>query len=181
MRIITRGLVLVAVLGSVAFTQDDSQSLGDVARQTRQQKQQKSPAAKDTSAPVKTSKVITNDEMPSHSSATSPASSAKSRGGSDAAYDAGSEKKSADHWRSQIQAQKTQINALQSDIDRLNESIHFAPGNCVANCVQWNERQVQKQQQVDAMKSQLEDARKTLETMQDAARQQGYGSSVYDP
>jgi len=31
------------------------------------------------------------------------------------------------------------------------------------------------------MKSQLEDQQKKLEDMQDSARQQGYGSSVYDP
>jgi hypothetical protein len=47
--------------------------------------------------------------------------------------------------------------------------------------VQWNERQQQKQQQVEVMKSQLEDQQKKLEDMQDSARQQGYGSSVYDP
>ena len=31
------------------------------------------------------------------------------------------------------------------------------------------------------MKSQLEDLKKRLEDMQEQARQQGYGSSVYDP
>jgi hypothetical protein len=31
------------------------------------------------------------------------------------------------------------------------------------------------------MKAQLEDQQKRLEDMQEAARQQGYGSAVYDP
>jgi len=81
----------------------------------------------------------------------------------------------------QIEVEKHQVSSLQSQIDQLSESIRFAPANCVANCVQWNERQREKQQQVEQMKSQLEDLKKRLEDMQEQARQQGYGSSVYDP
>jgi predicted ribosome quality control (RQC) complex YloA/Tae2 family protein len=47
--------------------------------------------------------------------------------------------------------------------------------------VQWNERQKEKQQQVERLKSQLEDQQKRLEDMQEQARKQGYGTSVYDP
>jgi len=70
---------------------------------------------------------------------------------------------------------------LQSQIDSLSDSIKFAPANCVSGCVQWNERQRQKQDQVDSMKLQLADMQKHLEDMQEACRQQGFGSSVYDP
>jgi hypothetical protein len=63
----------------------------------------------------------------------------------------------------------------------LNDSIQYASGNCVSNCVQWNERQKQKQDQVESMKGQLEEQQKHLEELQDEARKQGYGSSVYDP
>ena len=63
----------------------------------------------------------------------------------------------------------------------LSDSIHFAGGNCIANCAQWNERQQQKQQEVDTMKAQLEQQQKALEEMQEAARKEGFGSSVYDP
>jgi hypothetical protein len=70
---------------------------------------------------------------------------------------------------------------LQKQIDEIKESIQFAPANCVENCVQWNERQLEKQRQAEGMRAQLEEMKKHLDTMQDAARKQGYGSSVYDP
>jgi DNA repair exonuclease SbcCD ATPase subunit len=76
---------------------------------------------------------------------------------------------------------KNSIASAQAQIDQLNESIHYAPSNCVSGCTQWNERQQQKQQQVESMKSQLEEMRKQMEDMQETARQQGYGSAVYDP
>jgi hypothetical protein len=179
-----------SVFAVLAYSQD-SPSLGDAARQARQQKQlqqkdapAKDPQAKATSGP-KTAKVVTNDEIPahivpaSHHSASSDDPAARSESYTQPASSGA--KIPAEHWKAQILSLKNAIAALRSDIDRLNDSIHFAPGNCVANCVQWNERQQQKQQQVEVMKSQLEDQQKKLEDMQDSARQQGYGSSVYDP
>ena len=80
-----------------------------------------------------------------------------------------------------ISAQKNAVSTLQSNIDKVNESIQFAPGNCVSGCVQWNERQKQKQAEVERMQAELKEQQKRLEEMQDAARQQGYGSSVTDP
>jgi hypothetical protein len=70
---------------------------------------------------------------------------------------------------------------MQSEIDKLNDSIHFAPGNCVSGCVQWDERQKEKQQDVERMRTQLEEQKERLEAMQESARQQGYGSSISDP
>jgi len=156
----------------------DAPSLGDVARQARQQKQSKDAQSKTT--PAKATKVITNEEIPE-----SPEAAADSSKPDDpapaAAHSAGGTKQPADQWKSQIQAQKSAINSLQSQIDKLNGSIQFAPGNCVAGCVQWNERQQQKQQEVERMRAQLEQQKKRLESMQESARQQGYGSSIYDP
>jgi hypothetical protein len=51
----------------------------------------------------------------------------------------------------------------------------------VSNCVQWNEEQKRKQDQVETMKGELEQQQKRLEDLQEAARKQGFGSSVYDP
>ncbi len=90
-------------------------------------------------------------------------------------------KQTAEVWTSQISAQKIQIASLQKQIDSINRSIQFAPANCVANCVQWNERQLEKQRQAEGMQVQLEEQKKRLESMQDSARKQGYGSAVYDP
>ncbi|MGA9471858.1 MAG: hypothetical protein WBV36_05300 [Terriglobales bacterium] len=169
--------VVAISLGTVIANSQDEPSLGDLARQQRQQKQQaKAAPGKD----AKAAKVITNEELPSHTAAPSPSATA---GGEPASPpdSTGGPKVPAEQWKSQILSQKNQIASLQTQIDHLNESIHFAPANCVENCVSWNERQKQKQQQAEGMQAQLEEQKKHLDEMQESARRQGYGSSVYDP
>jgi len=171
------GILLFTLLG---YSQDEP-SLGDVARQARQQKQQnkdaqsKDPQSKAT-ATSKTPKVITNEEIPEHPEESPAAADSPVSG---PALPTG--KVSGEQWKSKIQAQKNAVNTLQNQIDKLNSSIQFAPGNCVSGCVQWNELQVRKQEEVDRMRSQLAQQKKRLEDMQESARRQGYGSSVYDP
>ncbi|MBZ5679560.1 MAG: hypothetical protein LAO24_05580 [Acidobacteriia bacterium] len=185
MRHLYRAAILcsaASLFGLLAHGQD-SQSLGDAARQARQQKQAKAPQPQAKNAqPAKAPKVITNDEIPQ---SFKPA--VKTAGAGQAQYvnaaDRSREewKMSAEQWKAQVEGQKNLISSLQSQVDQVSESIHFAGANCVSNCAQWNERQREKQQQVEQMKSQLEDQKKRLEEMQDQARQQGFGSSVYDP
>jgi hypothetical protein len=168
-----------------AYGQDEP-SLGDAARQARQQKQQKGGQAKDGQSKdaqaAKPLKVISNDDIPGRTPATASSDSDhQPRGASDSQPPVGAGKMPAEQFRSQILAQKNMISSMRSEIDKLNDSIHFAPANCVANCVQWNERQREKQQEVERLQAQLDDQKKRLEDMQESARQQGYGSSVYDP
>jgi predicted RNase H-like nuclease (RuvC/YqgF family) len=146
------------------------QSLGDVAREQRQKE-----AAKKAQT---TPKVVTNDDLPEHPDADQSSSSSEQNSESAASS---TDKKSAEQWKAEIEAQKKSVANLQADIDRLNSSIHFAPGNCVRNCVQYNEHQVQKQDEVQQMQSQLEEQKKKLEDMQEGARKEGYGNSVYEP
>jgi hypothetical protein len=194
--------------GFAAYGQD-SQSLADVARQSRQQKQQKDAQAKDTSAPnqnkdaqnkdaqnkdaagtetnakstqtPKAPHVITNDEIPEHVGPTGTARGPQTYSTPDSSANVGNRDARAEQWKSQIQAQKSAIASLKSEIASLNESVHYAGGNCVANCVQWNERQKEKQDRVEVMKQQLEEQEKRLEDLQESARKQGFGSSVYEP
>jgi hypothetical protein len=155
----------------------DAPSLGDLARQQRLQKEQSKAT---TSGDAKAPKVITNEEIPEH--AQRPSASAKGQEKSGATPASSAEPKlPAEHWRSQILTQKNQIEALQREVDELNESIRFAPANCAEGCVGWNERQREKQQRAGRMQQQLEEQKRRLEDMQDAARRQGYGSSIYDP
>jgi hypothetical protein len=134
-------------------------------------------------SPKKAVKVVTNEEIPEH---VGPVARPHNSG---AGYQQGNgpepppaaTEANGEALKSQIVSMKNDIASLQSQIDSLNDSIHFAPGNCVTNCVQWNERQVEKQQQVEQMKAQLEDQKKRLEDVQESARRQGFGSSVYDP
>jgi hypothetical protein len=173
---------LILVLGAAgslfagtAYAQD-SPSLGDVARQTRQQNQQtKAAQGKDGKA----SKVVTNEEIPEHAVAARAVGGGEHGSSMPAASNVA--KQPAEHWTSLILGQKNQITSLQNQVDEMNESIRFAPANCAANCVGWNERQREKQQRVERMQAQLQEMKRRLEETQDSARKQGYGSSVYDP
>jgi predicted RNase H-like nuclease (RuvC/YqgF family) len=172
---LTRGrlaTVLAAAISlPIAAVAQDSPSLGDLARQQRQQKE-----AADKSKPVK---VITNEQIPERPAAA--LRQARAEEPSSPHYDENTDKASAERWKSQIQSQKNQVANLQREIDDLNESIRFAPANCVENCVGWNERQREKQLRVERMQAQLDEQKKRLEEMQDSARRQGFGSSIYDP
>jgi hypothetical protein len=189
----------VTLLSSLRATGQDSPSLGDVARQTRLQKQKdaqgtvpsssvpsvkngpaniEDPAIRKDPKPIK--RIITNDEIPEHVGPTStrPINDPAVSYPQPYRY---SGKVPAEQWQSQIQALKNQMAGLQQSIGTLAASIQYSGNDCVVNCVQWNERQKQKQEQLETMKAQLEQEQKTLEDMQDAARKQGYGTSVYDP
>lgn len=190
----------------------DTQSLGDAARQARLQKQQKDGQTKDASAQNKeavnqdTGKdaqslnantkvnaapkiphVITNDEIPEHVGSTfafvpnSQTRDSHTSDSSDAPADSGNRASQSERWKSQIEAQKDAIASLEREIASLNESVHYAGGNCVANCVEWNEHQKEKQDGVEVMKQQLDEQQKRLEDLQESARKQGFGSAVYEP
>ena len=163
--VVAVGMFLFVVAGAYG------QSLGDVARAQRQ-KQAKSTAEH---------KVLTNEDMPESTEPVSPSPSCYQEHGSTAAAPAANDTHAAEQWKAKIEAQKSSVASLQSQIDRLNSSIHFASGNCVANCVQHNERQVQKQEEVERMQKQLDEQKKSLEEMQESARKAGLGSSVYEP
>lgn len=199
--------ILLCALAAQA--QDDAPSLGDAARQARAQKQQKdSQAAKDAQAaapakdaqsPASTGKdaqaadtgaqdaqlhkppkrVITNDEIPEH---IGPTSTLKPGTQPVAPYPQPSTNQmAADQWKQQILSMKSYLVSMQTQIASLENSIHYTGANCVSGCVQWNERQEQRQQQVEIMKQQLVQQKRSLEQMQETARRQGYGSSVWDP
>jgi hypothetical protein len=175
------GWLVAAALSFVMATGNaqaqDEPSLGDLARQQRQHKKKsQTVSSQDASSP----KVITNDQISGHASvALPPVAGSGEKTASADSTDA--RKQPAEYWKLQIEDQKSQVAALESQVAELSESIRFAPGNCVANCVEWNQHQKEKQQQVERLQSQLEDGKRQLEQMQDSARKQGYGSAVYDP
>jgi predicted RNase H-like nuclease (RuvC/YqgF family) len=149
------------------------QSLGEIARQNREKHK-----AKDASSTAKP-EVITNENLPKSPDAElkPPTSGEKttlpphvSSGG-----------QSAEQWKNQILAQKKVIAILQAQIDKLSDSIHFVVAAEYYNGVQHNQRQVKKQEMVAQMQHQLEEQKKRLDEMQEAARQAGFGNAVYDP
>jgi hypothetical protein len=173
-----QSVTVIFLLAAVSYGQD-SQSLGDVARQARQKKTQ----VNDTPGKdLQSRKVVTNDEIPEQAASTADGS------GADQSHDLASHhtssepgKLSAERWKGLIQAQKNVVSSLQEQIDKLNSSIHFVEANLYVNGPQYNKRQAQKQQEVERAQAQLEEQKKRLEDMQESARKQGYGSSVYDP
>lgn len=178
-------VVAVSSLCPVGSAQD-TQSLGDVARHARQQKQveppQEAPANAQNDSIVekhpKASHVVTNDEIPEQPESAVP--NVQNHGAEPPLPNYKEGKRSAEYWKSQILQVKRAIASLQRNIDSRNNSIHFAGGNYEKN-VGWNNRQRQKLQQEENLKFQLNQLRKRLEDMQEAARRQGYGNSVYDP
>jgi len=171
-------VLTAAFLVCVTATAQDSQSLGEVVRQQRLQKEQKAGALGNGAIE---SKVITNEEIPEHTEDNAgPVSKNGKREVVRSPAFKGA-KQTAQYWKSRIQEQEGQIATLQRRMDEINGSIRFSSVDCGANCVVRNERQRSKQQQVERMQGQLEEQKRSLEQMQDAARKQGYGSSVYDP
>jgi hypothetical protein len=169
------GMAAAVSLFAMTTLAQDSQSLGDLARQQRQQKEQSTSAE---AKAAKASKVITNEQIPEHASYF-PETRDES---GPSPFPSNGMKQPPEHLKAQIQAQKSQIASLQRQLDQISESIRFAPvANCVGRCVQWNERQREKQHQADRMQTQLQEEKKRLEEMQESARKQGFGSSVYDP
>jgi DNA repair exonuclease SbcCD ATPase subunit len=165
--------IAASVLAASAYAQDsDAPSLGDVARQQRQHEQTKDAKPK----------VITNADIPAHSD--DQPDTISEIGGPDKAplpVPSSGPRPSSEHLRSQIQQEKSRVAELQRQIDEINQSIRFAPANCVRGCVQWNQRQEQKQQQVERLQAQLEEQKQHLQELQESARKQGFGSSVFDP
>ena len=159
---------MLLALGSVAL----GQSLGDVARQTRQKEKSKGKAAK---------KVITNEDLPETQDPNPgpPETVGKMEAVAPAA--AKPVAQSAEQWKSAILAQKNQIASMQAQIDKLNGSIHFVVANAYSNGAQYNEHQVKKQQQVANLQTQLSEQNQKLSETQTAAKQAGMGSAVYDP
>lgn len=151
-----------------------AQSLGDVARQQRQKQQAKDPNA--------THKVVTNDQIPE-----SPEASANSSDDAEGAPESSAPvastagKKTAEQWKAEIQARKTRIAAILSQVDKLNDSVHFVEANRYTDGVQYNQYQLKKQQEAQRLQKQLDGEKKQLENAQESARKAGFGTAVYDP
>jgi hypothetical protein len=171
----------------VGQTKDASAQNKEAVTQDPGKDAQSPDATAKASAAPKSPHVITNDEISEHVGSTfaaAPNSEARNSLASDtseAPANSSDHDAQSEQWKSQIQAQKDAIASLEREIASLNESVHYAGGNCVANCVQWNERQKEKQDRVEAMKQQLDEQQKRLEDLQESARKQGFGSAVYEP
>lgn len=142
-------------------------------------------AAKDASAKNTLArapkKVVTNDEIPEHIGPTSTLPVALKTPGQPDPPNNTNYQGPPQYLKNQILQLKQAISNLEGNIQDVTDSIRYAGGSCVSNCAQVNLQQQQKQQQVEAMTSQLTQMQKALENVQEMARKQGFSSAVYDP
>jgi hypothetical protein len=163
----------ILITGAMLLAPALAQSLGDVARQQRQKQQ-----SKDTPAAAK---VITNEDIPESADDASDTSGQPTNRGRDPFRASSSVVRSGEQFKAAILAQKHAIASLQSQVDKLNASIHFVEANLYRSGAQYNQRQQQKQEDVLRLQQQLDAGRQKLEQMQEAARKAGFGNAVYDP
>ena len=180
----------VACLLTVPARSQDASSVADAARQSRQQKPQAdSKTQTDSAAPSssdsntaqspKGSHVITNEDLPEGSTDDSHSKPQVGRV-TTRPVPPPSIKQSADYWKSQILPVKNSIAAQQRNIERLRSAI-YSPNSTADTDQVWTERQRTKLEQLENMKAGLKNLQDRLEQLQEAARRQGYGNSVYDP
>ena len=187
--------ILLTILATLLFAYPAAyaQSLGDVARENREQK-----AANPSPPP----KVITNKTLPKDPDAdagssagesqtqTQPAASpANSESTRKAARQRAAERHAAEQWKQKILAQENTIANLRSRVDRLKASIHFVDPNnyypydsnsAYAGLAE-NRYQARQLERLAQMQQQLDQQKKKLEDMQEAARHAGMHTAVYDP
>src|SRR5216684_9398912 len=138
MQQVLRSLLLFSAVACpfalLAYGQE-AESVGDIARQARQQKQNKDGKSKAATTST-TPKIITNDEIPEHSEAAEEPTGSEGEGhaGTSSASASDGAKMSAEQWKSQIRAQKDLVRSLQSGIEKLNDSIQFAPATASPLC-----------------------------------------------
>ncbi|MGA7080289.1 MAG: hypothetical protein WBQ43_08720 [Terriglobales bacterium] len=167
------------------------QSLGDIARENREK--QNAADQSSTSKP----KVITNKDLPKDPnpapSATTPETEAASgsKTGENRADDhrfddhrfAGqrqAEQRAADQWQRQIVAQRNKVATLQARIDQIHAAIRAENGNAQFEGPV-NSYQARQLLLASQIQQRLNENRRKLEQMQEAARHAGMRTTVYDP
>lgn len=162
------------------------QSLGDLARENRE----KQTAADQSSTPKP--KVITNKDLPKDpdpAPIATPAEKGAAAGGRAAENRAAdrhfaeqriSEQRAADQWKRQIVAQRNKVATLQARIDQIHAAIRAENGSAQFEGPV-NSYQARQLLLVSQIQQRLNENRRKLEQMQEAARHAGMHTAVYDP
>lgn len=169
-----RSLLLLVLAGNALFAGARAQSIADIARKEREKKQQQ-PRTGATPVIYNNENLATGKPVQPVSAATPTPSPAGSPSTTETKT-----KASAGEWAAKIRQQKQVVNTLQDQVTRLQESIRYVEANAYTNGVQYNEAQRKKQEEVDKLQQRLTGEKQKLADMQEAARKDGYGNSVYD-
>jgi len=177
-RIFWNVLAVAFLVTSVAH----GQSLGDIARENRDNKQA------ETAAGVQP-RVITNKDLPKDPNADQaprPAQSTASESPAGQPADQHfaqqrlAEQRAAEQWKKQILAQENRIAALQAQIDQIHASIQAANGS-VQSEGPYNRYQARELRRANQLQQRLDEQKRKLDQMQEAARRAGMHTAVYDP
>jgi hypothetical protein len=166
---------IALLMSSAAY----GQSLGDIARENREKKNEAASAAQP--------KVITNANLPKDPDANQEPAEAQSEASASSqgvdhrsAQQRLAETRAADQWKRQILAQKNKMATLQARIDQLNASIRSAGGS-VQYDQPYSRHEARQLQRVAQIQQQLDEQKWKLDQMQEAARHAGMHTAVYDP
>jgi hypothetical protein len=189
-RMFLRTLAIVFLMHSPGY----GQSLGDVARENREKQN-----AEDAS-PTAKPKVITNKDLPKDpnpppgpNQAPPPASTAAGAKDADrlsaehhladqrSAQQRLAQQRAADQWKRQILAQRNKTVALQARVDEIKASMHPANSSVQYESLPYSRDQARQWQRVAQIQQQLDEQKRKLAEMQEAARRAGMHTAVYDP
>jgi hypothetical protein len=178
---------LVLPTGAFAY----GQSLGDIARENREKKADSTSAAQP--------KVIHNKDLPKDKDSPDPApsgaqpatvlpanenpekSAADRRAEQHFAQQRLAEQRAAEQWKRPILAQKNRIASLQERIDHLKANGQFANVSTYPHSGAYNRAQPRQVERIMQLQQQLDEQKRKLEQMQEAARHAGMHTAVYDP
>ena len=179
------------LISAAAWAQ--SQSLGDLARENREKKAEETTSA----APPR---VITNSNLPKDPDAISIATDGaqgsattepRQREDRQAARQRATLQRAEMQWRAKILQQKNTVANLRARVDQLKASIRFADPNHYYSSgspnydyyagLNYNGYQARQLQRLAQLQEQLDQQKKKLEELQEAARHAGMHTQVYDP
>jgi hypothetical protein len=177
-RMLIGSSIIALLVSGGAFAQSQTgQSLGDVARENRAKQEAQESSG---SAP----KVITNRDLPSSSTGIPDASptdpmtevSGVSHPNRYAEQQVSNrlatEQRNAGQWKARIQDQENRVADLQSRIDHVNASIHNAVGTAQYDTPA-NRYQAVQSERLAMMQQMLDQQKRRLAWMEDAARRAG--------
>jgi hypothetical protein len=177
-RTVPKTLVVAFMLSGVAFAQSQSTgSVADVARANREQQQAQQAAGTEP-------KVITNLDLPPGSTPVPQSSTPDSMtmvsgvnhpnrySDQQLSNRLTAEQRTGAQWKARIEDQESHIADLQARIDRVNASVHAAVGTAQYDAPV-NRYQALQVERLAAMQQMLEQQKRRLAMMQDAARRAG--------
>lgn len=90
------------------------------------------------------------------------------------------DERAAEQWRQRILMQENRVASLQARIDRMTAMAHSA-GGTVQSEGPYTRYQALQMERIAQMQQMLDEQKRQLDQMQDAARRAGMHTSVYDP